>query len=328
MSVDRFSPDRRERRQEAPLERLSAVVSLQGRGRDIHYLGWTQDGTAVLRSDVGNLSRQARMALDSFTASRQRPVNVPYRDVRPVSYAYGLAAIDFRDDRRRGLVAEDQLRFNITEGSMKDGERQSIHIGELDLLRAIHDAQTPFQEAGAVSATTDVADPHSMYTLILPNTTTRVRNQGLAVLFRPNSRDMSNEVAFAAFVRDVISRLILFDETAQQRGETPKGYIHAAAEFTRTRSSGDGNLGLLHGLKKAGVIDFDDEWAEQFAKRKRGAKARGIGLLKAIGIVDVDDATLRSIREPLPDYDIDVEIDTLFDVARAMENTASRVLRR
>ena len=320
--------ERKEKPGQTQLERLSAVISLRGSGKDLHYLGWARDGSPLIHSDDRLLTQRAQGALDSFHASRQHPVKAPYRGVTPFNYAYGLTAIDFRDDRKRRIVAEDQVRFNVSAGSGRDAQRQNIHIGELDLLRAIHDAQVPFQEAGAVSTTASVVEPHSMYTLLIPDTTGRRGDRGVAVLFRPDDRDVSNEMAFAKFVRDVISRLILFDETTTQRGETPKGYIKAAADFTRTSDGGKGSLGLLNGLRKAGIVEFDEEWAQEFAQAKRNVKARGIQLLRGLGVVEIDDVMIDSIREPLPDYDIDVDIHTLFDVADAMEQAASRVLRR
>jgi hypothetical protein len=308
---------------QAPDDRIdllcAAVVSTARgvRGRSM-FAGWTPDDRPAAATALDGLSEMARRALADYRASGLAPRQVPYSAIVPVTYVVTGAAVDFAD--HGGRRAEDQVRYTVTDAR---GERRDIALGERGILGGIVDARIPWQlsDPGGEGAPAVSALP--LYTVFAP-LPGAAADTGLAMLFEPTIAGASNEPALRSFIRNTVGRLLVLDESQPPRSR--KGYLEAAGRLAG-RAPRSGSMGTLAWLRRLGMVEFDDNWLKDLDLAKRRAKGRLIGLLRAVGMVDVSDEILDELLHPRPDYDIDeLDLDRLFDLSAAMYEVSRQIL--
>jgi hypothetical protein len=293
----------------------AAAASTAGDGDDWILAGWTEDGSPLATTDVRDLSAGAAAAFLGFRESGLWPRQVPYGAVEAVEYAMTGPAVDFAD--HAGQVAQDQVQLAVLD---QTGDRAEHNFGELALLEAIVQARDPWQAAlpGSSAELARAAAP--FFTLFVAHPRGGA-GRGMAILFRPTTSRSGNEAAFAAFVRQATSRLLVLDES--QPPGMRKGYLQAAARSAGVHAGDE--RGLLAWLRKIGVVDYDDEG---IARKEAGLLVSLLRALRKIGLVEVSDERLEEIEDVRPVYDLD-RLDTagLVSLAEAMYRAAARVVR-
>jgi hypothetical protein len=305
-----------------PIEQLcaSVVSTARGvRGRSL-FLGWTADGLPAASTDLSGLAEPARKSLNHYRGSGLAPRKVPYAALVPVTYLVTGPAVDFADTELRR--AEDQVRYTVLDAA---GARRDIAVGECGALGGIAASRVPWQatggRGGGVAAPAVSAVP--LYTVFAPLPGTSA-DTGLAMLFEPTLRGETNEPAFRSFVRNTISRLLVLDES--QQAASRKGYLEAAGRIAGTPPKSTALQSLLW-LRRAGLVEFEDNWIQGLRQSRRRAEGQFIRALRAIGLVEVSDEILDELTHPRPDYDIDpLETDTLIDLADQMYVVARKRL--
>lgn len=297
-----------------------AVVVSTGRsarGRSV-VVGWTGDGLPAATTRMDGLSQEARRGIDSYRAAGLPPRRVPYTTVVPVTYALTGPAVDFTDtaDRR----AEDQVRYTVVDAH---GERREIGLGERGALGAISEAAVPWQAVRRETMAQTASSAVALYTVFAPMAGA-APDTGLAILFEPTLRDSTNEPAFRSFVRNTVSRLLVLDESQPPRAR--KGYLEVAGRVAGT-TPGGGPAAMLTWLRRIGVLEFDDQWLRSLALGRRRMEGRLVRALRAVGLVQVDEAVLQDLLHPRPDYAIDpLSTERLVELADHMYRTARKAL--
>lgn len=287
---------------------LSTVVRLgQIRRTEYAFAGWTAGSLPAVVRDPHALSAEARESVLAYQASRLDFRTVPYAGLVPVEFGSAGAAVDFPDVGR--TRAEDLVPLEVVGAA---GTAFSLPLGELALLAAIVDAAVPWQLVpGAARAQAAVA-PRSMYTLFLPLDATRA----YAVLFKPALPGESNEATFRAFVRSMISKLLVIDES--QRPRNQKGYVQAAARLTAPPPRG-----LLSQL-----VALDEPTRQSLASAGRQTRVDLLKTLRALALVEISDAQLEVIEHNADVYyDIgELSLEQLLKLAAQMWTAAKQAL--
>jgi len=296
---------------EPVIETLAAAIgsTAPGAAGSVLYVGWTAEGRPAVTADPAGLAPAAAASVDAFRVSRLPLRMVPFARVRPVVYALTGPVVDFAD--HAGRIAEDQIRYAVTDGS---GERVEVAVGELSILRGIVLARNPWQSPGRerTGLAVSTVPLHTVYTA-LPG---RGTEEGLALLFDPTVAGGGNEPAFRSFVRNTIGRLLVLDES--QPRERRRGYLDAAGRLAGISPTG-GLIGSLAALRRMGLVEFEDDWLQKLHAAQRRAQGGLLRALRAAGLVEVEDALLDELGDPRPNYDVDrLEVGTLIDLAEAM----------
>lgn len=303
------------------IKRLCSVVR-QGRRRkkgELIFIGWTRDGKPAITSNETRLSEEVQESLKAFERSGLEIKEI-YLNLIPVEYAYTGAAIDFRDQKER--KAEDLINYGIKD---EDGKSKKIALGELAVLEAIADSQTPWQDTASSKVREIAVAAKPMYILFV-STPEMDGNTALAILFKPTIEGESNEAAFKSFIRQTIGRLLVLDES--QDPENRKGYMKAAEKFAGKRTTGS-PLEILLKLRQTGFIEFEDNWLKNLGQRGRNMLTTGLKLARSLGLVEVDEDLLEEYKHPLPHYDVDkLDINRLFSLTSAMRDAARRSLQK
>jgi hypothetical protein len=298
----------------------AAVVSTAPgvRGK-LLYVGWTADGAPAATPTAGGLSEDARASLTAFRGSGLTPRRVPYAALVPSEYVATGPAIDYADSP--GRRAEDQVRYTVVDSQEAT---RDVAIGELSVLQAIADARAPFQALARGTGGELTVDTVPLYTVFvgLPDAQ---EGTGLAIMFRPTVAGRTNEAAFRSFVRLTVGRLLVLDESAPR--ELRKGYLDVAGRVAGVGPKG-GFLETLVTLRKLGFVDFSDNWLRDMQMASRKAQGQFLRVLRALGMVEIEDEILDELTNPRPDYDVDqLETGRLLDLASAMADAARRALR-
>lgn len=288
---------------------LSTVVRLgQIRRTEYAFVGWTAGGLPAVVRDPHALSAEARESVLAYQASRLDFRTVPYAGLVPVEFGSAGAAVDFPDVGR--TRAEDLVPLEVVGAA---GTAFSLPLGELALLAAIVDAAVPWQLVpGAAQAQAAVA-PRPMYTLFLPLDATRA----YAVLFKPALPGESNQATFRAFVKSVISKLLVIDES--QSPANQKGYVQAAARIAEPQH--DGPLSQL--------IALDDVTRQTLARTGRTTLVNLLRALRGLDLIAISDRQLEIIQHNADAYyDIGgLSLSQLLDLAGQMAAAARQALR-
>jgi hypothetical protein len=296
---------------------LVVCTARAARGRSV-VVGWTQDGLPAATTHLDGLSPDARQALDGYRGSGLPERRVPYTALVPVNYALTGPAVDFADTPERR--AEDQVRYSVVDAA---GRQREIALGERGVLGAITEARVPFQTVAHDSVTASASSAVPLYTVFSPLPAGRP-DSGLAMLFQPTIEGGTNEPAFRSFVRNTVGRLLVLDES--QPPGSRKGYLEVAGRLAGTPGSG-GSAAVLMWLRRVGLVDFDDAWLQRLRMGRKQMEGQVVRLLRAMGVVDVDQPVMDEMLHPRPDYDIDpLETDRLVDLAEQMYLVARRTL--
>lgn len=296
---------------EPTIDRLAAAIGSTATGATgrVIYVGWTADGLPTTSDDVSLLGPAATAAVDAFRASRLPLRMVPFARIRPTIYALTGPIVDFED--HAGRVAEDQIRYTVVDAS---NARIDVGVGELSVLRGIVLARSPWQTPGTDRSALAVSTValYTVYTA-LPGVGS---DEGLALLFEPTIAGGSNEPAFRSFVRNTIGRLLVLDES--QAPDKRRGYLRAAGRLAGISPTG-GVLGTLVTLRRLGFVAFDDDWLQRVNSAQRRAQGGLLRVMRAVGLVEVDEALLAELSDTRPNYDVDLlDTGTLIDLAEAM----------
>jgi hypothetical protein len=144
-------------------------------------------------------------------------------------------------------------------------------------------------------------------------------------MFRPTTRSSGNEAAFVSFVRQVLSRLLVLDESAPAKNR--KGYLEAAARRAGL-DSGD-HAGLLGWLRRIGLVDYDDDWLSQLERKETGIVVALVKALRKIGLIEVSDERMAELEDVRPVYDLDrLDAGGLVALAEAMYGAAAKAMGR
>lgn len=294
------------------VDRLAAALVSMARGvqGSWFFVGWSPEGLPAACTDVADLSADARRELAAFRSARLEPRRVPFASLIPVAYVATGSAVDFSD--AGGRKAEDQVNVTVIDAA---GARREIALGELALLGGIAGAQEPWQShpAGAPSGLAVDAVPLYSVCTALPGARA---DTGLALLFQSTIGGGSNEPAFRSFVRNVIGRLLLLDESSPAGGR--KGYLEVAGRAAGVPPQG-GVLQSLVWLRNAGMVEFEDAWLQRLQSRGRQMKSGFLRALRGIGMVEVSDEMLAEIGDARPDYDVDqLDLARMLAMARDM----------
>lgn len=296
---------------------VATSTARNARGRSV-IVGWTADGRPAAATRADGLTDNAREVIEGYRVAGLPPRRIPYSSIVPVTYVLTGPAVDFAD--MHGRRAEDQVRYTVTDAT---GERREISIGERTVLGAIAEARVPWQAARSGSMVTHTASAVPLYTVFVPMPGGSAET-GLAILFEPTIAGETNEPAFRSFVRNTIGGLLILDES--QPPTSRKGYLEAAGRIAGAPAAG-GSTGLLKWLRRAGLVDFDDGWLQSVQLGRKKVKGQAVRLLKAIGMVEVDERTLEELTHPRPDYDIDpLDTDVLLDLAERMYAVSRKLL--
>lgn len=300
------------------IKRLCSVVRRAYGGRELLFIGWTKEGKPTVTDNEDHLADEVQESFSAFQTSGLGLREIKYSNLTTVEYAYTGRAIDFRDQDL--TKAEDLIIYGIKD---QEGASKPISLSELTVLQSIVNAQTPWQDIGPSKMGEIAVSAKPMYTLFVP-TPEMARGSALAILFKPTIEGESNEASFKSFIRQTIGRLLVLDESQEPRNR--KGYLKAAAKFAGKRGT-KGTLDILFALRAAGLVEFEDQWLENFSQRKRNMVAKGLKIARLLGFVEVNDDTIERYRHPLPYYDVDLlDINQLFNLADAMERAARQVL--
>ncbi len=291
------------------LSTVACVVKVTGERRAIYaFIGWRPDDKPFVTNNIAALTREARDSIAAYKASRLPFREVPYRVFNPIEFDTVAAAIDYPDGPKG--YAEDLVKVEFVGPT---GQNFTLPIGELALLNAIADAAQPWQLITAVGGSQVAVTPRPMYTLFIPMSA----SEAYAVLFKPAIPGESNEAPFKAFVRNVISKLLVIDES--QEPNRQKGYIQAAA--TLGEPEGKGLLSQLIALDEA----------QRMAVARAGHKARAglLRTLRALSLIDISDAQLEVIEHNADAYyDIEaLSLTQLLHLAGHMAAAARKALR-
>lgn len=302
-------------------ERAGQISRISGvfitRRSELVFVGWTSFGNPIAGNGSDILSLSARRDYQSFEDSSLEPKRIPYSDIFPVDYSCVGTAIDFKDTEEQ--KAEDQVILSIKRAE----DAQEIQVTERVILKAIVDArEEPWQEinhSGSIGEMVIV--PREMYTLFLP--TKRGEKSGLAVLFKPSTSGESNRAVFKVFVQEVLTRLLVLDE-GQRTKKSRKGYLEAVSEVTK----GKRRIGLvqkvLRGLQDGGFIDIKEE---TIVNPKGGLVAAILEKARDYFDIDITDADIEMVRNPIPDYDLkSFDLRRLFGLAEKMLQKAEEFL--
>ncbi len=305
----------------AQIARISEVLMPRYEDEPI-YIGWTEDGRPIATSHATQLSEAARTSVELFGQSTSDFArNVDYSTIDPANFVMVGAMVDFQDDPATGKVAEDFLRVSVSReaGKANPGE---IRIGERALLKAILDARNPYQDVGKAAIGEVAQSAMHMYTLLIPIEGDQEAESAHALLFQAEE-NFSNEAAFAYFMREVIARLLMLDETSISQGKHAKGYVEAAASIAGVDEASTVGQ-IFSGLRKAGFVDFDDQWLKGLDKGVRRVGVRAIRLAAAFGFVNIEDErVLQEIETPLPNYEIsNGDLNQLFEIIEKFDKVA------
>ena len=287
---------------------LSTVVRLGiNRRTEYAFVGWTAGGLPAVARDSRALSAEARESVVAYQASRLNYRAVPYADLVPVEFSSAGAAVDFPDVGR--TRAEDLVPLEFVGAA---GTAFDVPLGELALLEAIVDAAVPWQLVPDAAQAQAAVAPRPMYTLFLPLDATRA----YAVLFRPALPGESNQATFRAFVRSMISKLLVIDESQPPRNQ--KGYVQAAARLTAPPP---------HGLLSQ-LVALDEPTRQSLASAGRQARVDLLKTLRALALVEISDAQLEVIEHNADVYyDIgELSLEQLLKLAAQMLTAAKQAL--
>lgn len=272
---------------------VSTARGVQGKW---FFVGWSAEGLPAASTDVADLSDVARRELAAFRATRLEPRRVPFASLIPAQLVAVGAAVDYADGQ--GRRAEDQVRLSILDAA---GEQREVALGELALLGGIAGAREPWQTHPERSRAELAVGTVPLYTVLTALPGARA-DTGLALLFRSTLAGSSNEAAFRSFVRNVIGRLLVLDESTPASDR--KGYLEVAGRAAGIPPQG-GVLQSLLWLRRAGLVAFEDDWLQRLQGRGRRMKSGMLRALRGIGLVEVSDEMLAEMADSRPDYDVD-----------------------
>lgn len=312
----------KEQEKTGQIDHLSGVFRVAGVRRyeseDLVFVGWTSSGNPVVGKSIDSLSPSVRESYESFEFSNLEPKRILYREIVPAEYIFVGRAIDYKDTESQR--AEDQVAFSVrtTEGV------REIRIQERVILQAIVDAEDkPWQEIDHSSFVGEmVTEPREMYTLFLP-LPKQGRESSLAILFKPLTDNESNRAVFKVFVQEVLTRLLALDEVQKtKRGR--KGYLEAASEVTKGRRK----IGLVQKVLRSLQDDGFTDLREEIIVNPKGSLVAAIlEMARSYFDIDITDADIEMIRNPLPDYDLkSLDLKKLFDLAERMLQKAEQFL--
>lgn len=296
----------------------TAVTTARGVRGQSWFVGWSKEGLPAATASARALSDEARAALASYRASGLPAKQIAFSALMPVNYVLTGSAIDFADlpDRR----AEDQVTYTVEDAS---GARRDIALGELGVLTAIAAARPPWQSMGGQQTVELAVGAVAMYTLFAP-LPGHQPDLGLAMLFEPPIPGAPNEAVFRSMVRNTIGRLLVLDES--QPPEQRKGYLDMAGRLAGTPPKGSLLQSLLF-LRKAGFVEFSDDWMRSLQRAGGKVQSGALRLIRALGLVDVDDAVIAELSDHRPDYDVDrLDTNRLLDLAEHMAWAARQAL--
>lgn len=294
------------------VDRLSSALVSTARGvqGSWFFLGWSAEGLPAACTDVADLSADARRELAAFRGARLEPRRVPFASIIPLNYVSTGSAVDFSDSG--GRKAEDQVNLTVIDAA---GERRDIALGELALLGGIAAAQEPWQSHPAGGGGALAVDTVPLYCVCTALPGARA-DTGVGLLFQSTIRAGSNEPAFRSFVRNVIGRLLLLDESSSPSSR--KGYLDVAGRAAGVPPQG-GVLKSLIWLRDAGMVAFEDDWLQKLQGRGRRIKSGMLRALRGIGMLEVSDEMLAEIGDARPDYDVDqLDLARMMAMARDM----------
>jgi len=280
------------------IETLCAALVSTARGvqGQWFFLGWSPEGLPAACTDVDGLGAQARRELAAFRATRLEPRRVPYASLIPAQLVAVGAAVDYADSQ--GRKAEDQVRLSILDAA---GQQREVALGELALLGGIAAAREPWQTHPERSRAELAVGTVPLYTVFTALPGARA-DSGLALLFQSTLVGSSNEAAFRSFVRNVIGRLLVLDESTPAADR--KGYLEVAGKAAGVPPQG-GVLASLLWLRRAGLVAFEDDWLQRLQGRGRRMKSGMLRALRGIGLVEVSDEMLAELADSRPNYDVD-----------------------
>ena len=294
------------------VDRLAAALVSTARGvqGSWFFIGWSEEGLPAACTDVAELSADARRELSGFRGARLEPRRVPFASLIPVAYVSTGSAVDFSD--AGGRKAEDQVNLTVIDAA---GERRDIALGELALLGGIAAAQEPWQSHPVAARGELAVDTVPLYSVCTALPGARA-DTGVGLLFPSTISGGSNEPAFRSFVRNVIGRLLLLDESSAPSSR--KGYLDVAGRAAGLPPQG-GMLQSLIWLRNAGLVVFEDDWLQRLQGRGRRMKSGMLRALRGIGMLDVSDELLAEISDARPDYDVDqLDLARMLAMARDM----------
>lgn len=302
------------------LEALCAALVSTARGVQGHwfFVGWSPEGLPAACTDVADLGEGARRELAAFRASRLEPRRLPFASLIPAQLVTVGAAVDYADGQ--GRRAEDQVRLSIVDAA---GEQREVALGELALLGGIAAASEPWQTHPERSRSALAVDTVPQYTVFTALPGSRA-DTGLALLFQSTLEGGSNEPAFRSFVRNVIGRLLVLDESTPASDR--KGYLDVAGKAAGVPPQ-SGVLASLLWLRRAGLVTFEDGWLQRVQGRGRRMKSGMLRALRGMGLVDISDEMLAEMADSRPDYDVDqLDLAPMLAMAQEMYLTGRRHL--
>lgn len=295
--------------QNAKIDQLSAVVRPRaGRDRSL-FIGWTKEGVPQITDSEIDLAVNAKNSYQINQKARLPLRTIPYSHIEPVNYLTTGQPIDLMD--QDGVIAGDLLTYTVMD---KDGNTQTLTLGELNILNSLVDSHIEWQDLGNTDKTDVIVSTKSMHTLFVEPEEGST-GEAFAILFKPAFDGESNEIAFKAFVRKSLSKLLVLDES--QEPHNRKGYIDAAAQFTK----GNGRSTL------ASIVSLFYDKGEKPFINTSGAKVGILKLARSLGIYNISDVELEEMSHPLPFYDVEeMDMETLFNVVNAMREAANEAL--
>lgn len=220
------------------LARLCAVVKQDGR-RSPLFFGWNEADIPLMVVDEDYFTQEAKETYEVSSMLRQKVRElIPRGRIEVVQYRKTGKPKDAQDEPG-GRKTQDLLVYNVVDDK---GKKKNIYVRELDLLRAIVENRSVWQEIGETVLTTNVEPTKPMYAIFIPSPS---GDRTYAMMFKSRMEDESNQFNMKLFLTDTIRSLLALDQN--QAFDNQKGYLRAV-----NRHFGEGSRqgGLAHGFIK------------------------------------------------------------------------------